>query len=226
MKAATPLHPVAVRAANEKLWADHKELGRRELTLSRGDYPYRKEWMEAYREAIQAQCPTPPTSGGRGKVGAPTRPCPGTTTADLAVHVNRTTDGLPIAGAAVSISGPDSRKGTSDERGNVLFRGVTPGPYQVIGSKSHHLPDGTSATVHAGVTNAATLSLAARTELVVTVTDRATDKPVEAAKVVLTGPEPLEGRTDAQGIVPFSALSPGQYDIAASHKDSPEASKA
>lgn len=47
----------AVRIANERLWAAHPELGRRQLTLGADDAALRQEWTNYYREARQ---PVPP----------------------------------------------------------------------------------------------------------------------------------------------------------------------
>ena len=49
----------AVRIANERLWAAHPELKRRQLSLGPEDAVYRKEWMQYYQEALSNQPPPP-----------------------------------------------------------------------------------------------------------------------------------------------------------------------
>src|SRR5262249_45634498 len=59
-----PLDPDAVKAANEKLWAEFPELNGRQLTMQDGDYKYRRAWREAYTgEVEKKQCPKKPVAG-------------------------------------------------------------------------------------------------------------------------------------------------------------------
>ena len=48
------LNPAAVARANQKLWADHPELGGRQLTMDSADGHYREEWMQTYLSAVQS----------------------------------------------------------------------------------------------------------------------------------------------------------------------------
>ena len=217
MRAQRPLNPAAVQAANQKLWEDNPELEGRQLTMAPGEPEtgYRKEWMEAYNAALAEQNAPPPTSGGNGRVSAPTRPCPAASTADLAVTVTRINDGQPIDGAHVEISGPESRHGTTDASGVTNFRGVCPGQYTVTGSKAHHTTETTSATLTTGTTGTATLQLTAHVDLVVTVTDQAAGSPIRGATVRITGPQTQEAQTDASGAGRFVGIATGTYQIEA-----------
>lgn len=47
-KAAKPLDLDAVDKANRELWKRNSQLLGRKLTMDRGDYLYRQEWMDAY----------------------------------------------------------------------------------------------------------------------------------------------------------------------------------
>lgn len=51
------LDPKAVRAADEKLWAAHPELGGRRLTGSEGDSKYRAAWNRFYKEESEKKPP-------------------------------------------------------------------------------------------------------------------------------------------------------------------------
>lgn len=53
------LDPKAVSEANEKLWKENPELGGRQLTMEPEDAPYRKQWMENYKNA-ENKPPKPP----------------------------------------------------------------------------------------------------------------------------------------------------------------------
>lgn len=53
-----PLNSNAVQIANEKLWAAHPELNRRQLTSNASDRELRREWMSYYEDA--ANVPSPP----------------------------------------------------------------------------------------------------------------------------------------------------------------------
>jgi hypothetical protein len=60
-----PLDPAAVKAANEKVWAEFPELKGRQLTMSDSDYKYRRAWREAYKgEVDKKTCPKKPVTSG------------------------------------------------------------------------------------------------------------------------------------------------------------------
>lgn len=217
MRARRPLNQQAVQEANERLWEDNPELDGRRLTMGSEDYEYRRQWMAAYQESLARQQTPPASSGGDGQVGDPSPPCPGATTADLGVRVTRTNDGQPVEGATVEISGPDSRNGTTDASGSVLFRGVNPGQYTVTGSKRNYTTETATATASAGATATAALSLTADVELGVTVTDRSDSSPIDGAMVRITGPEMHEARTDSSGMARFVGIATGEYQIRATH---------
>lgn len=61
----TSLNSVAVRQANQQLWAAHPELAGRALTRDAADAELRREWMRYYREATHPQVPA------AGAVSAP-----------------------------------------------------------------------------------------------------------------------------------------------------------
>src|SRR5947209_13345706 len=53
-----PLDPAAVKAANERLWAEFPELKGRQLTMSESDHKYRCAWREAYQGEVEKKtCP-------------------------------------------------------------------------------------------------------------------------------------------------------------------------
>jgi hypothetical protein len=55
------MDPAAVAQANQQLWANHSELGGRQLTDGPEDAAYRQEWMKLYHQAQQgtSQPPAP-----------------------------------------------------------------------------------------------------------------------------------------------------------------------
>jgi hypothetical protein len=53
------LDPLAVAKANKRLWENNPELHGRQLTMSREDTAYRKQWMQYYHEA-EKETPKPP----------------------------------------------------------------------------------------------------------------------------------------------------------------------
>lgn len=53
-RAERPLNPDAVRAANQAVWDSNPELEGRKLDMSPGDFRYRRQWMDAYLEAVEA----------------------------------------------------------------------------------------------------------------------------------------------------------------------------
>lgn len=75
--AERPLNRAAVREANQRLWDANPELDERQLDMTPPDYPYRREWMQYYREALARQNEQA-TSGG-GRVDEACRPCPACT---------------------------------------------------------------------------------------------------------------------------------------------------
>lgn len=79
-----PLDPAAVRAANEKLWADHPELGGRQLTMAPDDAAYREAWIAAYAEASGGPAAAPPSP----ELGAVVAPCPAATTYGSAIRLD------------------------------------------------------------------------------------------------------------------------------------------
>ncbi len=210
--AQRPLSPEAVQEANERLWAANPELARRQLTMGPDDYEYRREWMRYYNEALERGGGPP---GGGGNVDDPSQPCPGTTTADLSVTVTRTNDGQPVEGADVRITGPESRNGTTDASGNVLFRCVALGAYDVAAIKIAHSTAETAAVVSAGMTNFASLELTADAVLTVTVIDANTRNPIDGATVRISGPELREATTNAAGEAVFAGVMLEAYDVAA-----------
>lgn len=84
---ATAMDPYAVRIANERLWASHPELGRRQLTSDSADAGLRAEWMRYYKDASSASAPPPVATPTRAPspppaplvVACPSAPAPITT---------------------------------------------------------------------------------------------------------------------------------------------------
>src|ERR1017187_310404 len=64
------MDPNAVHVANERLWAAHPELNRRQLTTDPADAALRAEWMKYYNDATSATAPPP------AAVPAPATPPP------------------------------------------------------------------------------------------------------------------------------------------------------
>ena len=219
MKAKRPLNPKAVKIANEKLWKDNPELKGRKLTMAKTEkeYGYRNQWMKAYQQALKDLKEKPPTSGDDGKVGAPAKPCPAPTTANLAVTVTHTRDGSAVPGARVEISGPTNRKDTTGEKGKVEFTGVNPGSYSITGSKANYKGGMTTATVTAGTTTPAALTLTADVELGITVMDKVTKKKIQGATVRITGPDTREETSDSSGLARFVGIATGTYRIDVTH---------
>ncbi|MGA2982347.1 MAG: hypothetical protein ABSG32_00950 [Terriglobia bacterium] len=56
------MDPTAVAQANQQLWANHPELGGRQLTDAPEDAAYRQEWMKLYHQALQGAS-QPPQQG-------------------------------------------------------------------------------------------------------------------------------------------------------------------
>lgn len=85
--------------------------------------------------------PTPPASGPAATTACsdPVAPCP---LGNLIVHVRRDSASGPIiAGATVSIAGPESAAGTSDATDKAEFKKIKPGTYTVSASKSGYTPE-------------------------------------------------------------------------------------
>lgn len=78
------------------------------------------------------------------------------TTGDLVVTV--TGNGDPLEGATVSITGPDSRTGTTGSDGTVTFTGLEPGDYTVDATADGFTCGSTTASVAAGETATAEVS--------------------------------------------------------------------
>src|ERR1022692_3553164 len=64
------MDPNAVHVANERLWAAHPELNRRQLTTDPADAALRAKWMKYYNDATSATAPPP------AAVPAPATPPP------------------------------------------------------------------------------------------------------------------------------------------------------
>jgi hypothetical protein len=105
---------------------------------------YRQEWMKAYQQALNEQGKKPPTSG-QGEVGSPTQECESCKNkGDLLIVTWDARRNKPLEGVTVQISGPESKSGTTDAKGEVTFRALTPSPppYKVIGTKEGYVSEG------------------------------------------------------------------------------------
>jgi len=156
-----PLNQDAVQAANKEVWDKCKErLGTdpatgkgRKLTMNSDDYLCRRRWMDAYLAALEPQKREKPPDDPVGK-------CPYATTGDLLVTVRNASDKKPVAGADVHVSAPpdDSRTGTTDTNGLVLFKDIKAGDYTVTAIKGKQ-EGNCSTTVEAEKTNSAEIAL-------------------------------------------------------------------
>ena len=130
-----PLNAGAKQSANEAVkncphLKNTPSPGTRRVTMERHDYPCRRVWVDAYL-SYREEDPPPDT-----EPDDPVAPCPDK--GELYVKVLQKTedsDRKPLAGATVTASGPETRKGTTDEHGRVNFFRVKVGDYTVKVSK-------------------------------------------------------------------------------------------
>lgn len=153
-----------------------------------------------------------PTSAPTSRVEANSSQCPAASLADLTVTVTRTHDRQPVAGADVTISGPESRNGATGPSGQVEFVGICPGSYAVEGTARNYSPASTAVGVQPATGNAASLTLTAQTELEVTVTDQ-DGNAIADVTVRIVGPQRHERQTGADGVARVRALDPGEYQL-------------
>jgi MYXO-CTERM domain-containing protein len=122
--------------------------------------------------------------------------------------------GLPVAGAAVSLStGAQAATGAD---GTYAFDGLFPRDYTVTASAPCHGDATATATVATGTTATADLSLTddgSCGAITGVVTDASTDLPLAGATVSLEGGPALE--TGADGAYSFEHLAPGDYTVTA-----------
>jgi hypothetical protein len=113
--------------------------GTRRVTMERHDYPCRRKWVDAYL-SFHKEDPVPDK-----EPDDPVTPCPDR--GDLYLTVLLESGRKPVAGANVEITGPQTRKGTTDKHGKSYFHRIKPGSYTVKVSKSGHVEKSTTGTV-------------------------------------------------------------------------------
>ena len=131
-RARRPLDPEAVRIANAGV---APQPGGRGLTMQPEDAALRKQWMDAYLAALNDDTQVTRDTTGDDicpeEVVATCSDSSQTVTTSLTVWVRYTPQPEPIAGATVTIDGPQASTARTDARGAARFDGIAPGLYAV-----------------------------------------------------------------------------------------------
>jgi hypothetical protein len=160
------------------------------------------------------------SGAGQGNVGGTTASCPQTDLAEIAVRV-RTSDGTPVQGAAVSVSG-QGLSGFTGSDGVHDFGTVPPDTYTVVGQKDGYSPSSgggvsapTSQTLAAPAGTSTQFELmldSVMTRLAVHVQRADGTTPIEGVTVSVSGKE-WHGVTDANGNFDFQEVPPDTYTV-------------
>lgn len=128
MRAQRPFDTRAMASADDAFYRAHPELapGGKRVPLAEGD-PRTDEWLCLYQAYGGKLAADPP---GQKPVGGAKQLCQ-KVKARLRVELSYLRLPAPVAGATVTLAGPESRTGKSDARGVVEFADLAPGDYQV-----------------------------------------------------------------------------------------------
>ncbi len=135
------------------------------------------------------------------------------TTGSLAVTVLDSSTSTPVAAAIVSLSGASTASAVADSQSVARFSGLPAGAYQIVASATGFQNGSGTATVAAGASAQATVSLAPVVgDLIVNVSDQ-NGTPVARAQVSGSGPTAASGTTNGTGSVTLTQLRAGSYSL-------------
>ena len=130
------------------------------------------------------------------------------------IVVTVTSQGVPVVGASVTISGPASSSATTNASGIATLTTQTPGTYTVSVAATAlglNCPSTTADAVLGETTNVAIVCTPLTGTIRVTATS--IGSPVAGATVTLQGPTPGTEVTNANGVATFPNRSPGNYSF-------------